>query len=318
MKLFITGISGLLGLNLALQARERFQVGGCYYTHAVAVDGVQPVKVDVTSFTALEEALRTYRPDVVVHAAGLTNVEECEGNPIQAYRIHVEATQYVAEITGALGARLVHISTDHLFDGTRPWKTETDSPDPPNTYAKSKWGAEEVVGKICPDALIIRTNFFGWGTPVRVSFSDWILQGLAKGQELRMFSDVFFTPILINDLVDAMLELMVRGATGIFHVAGSDRLSKYAFAVQVAEVFDYPRDKIHEISVEDFPFRAKRPKDMSLSSEKAARILRSQLPGVKDGLYRLKKLQSEGHCAALKRAIVSDVAPEAGVWRGRK
>lgn len=303
MKLFVTGISGRLGLNLALQTRERFQVSGCYYTHPIVLDGIRPLKLDVTSFGALEQALRQIRPDVIVHTAGLTNVEGCEANPMLAYRLHVEATQHVAKIANALGAQLVHISTDHLFDGTSPWKTEADSPVPLNTYAKTKWQAEQVVLQVCPDALIIRTNFFGWGTSVRMSFSDWILRALAQQRELTMFSDVFFTPILINDLVDVMIELIVRGATGIFHVAGSERLTKYDFALRMAEVFGSPKNRIRAISVEDFPFKARRPKDMSLSSRKVESCLQVRMPTPEEGLERLKRLHEEGWPRALEKAI---------------
>lgn len=303
MKLFITGISGLLGINFALQARERFQVSGCYLTHPIVLDGIQALKLDITSADTLERALYKIRPNVIVHTAGLTNVEECEANPVFAQRLNVEAVRHVAKIADALRARLIHISTDHLYDGTKPWKAETEIPDPLNTYAKTKWKAEEVVLEECPDALIIRTNFFGWGTPVRVSFSDWILRALAQGKELTMFSDVYFTPIVINDLIDVMTELLGRGATGIFHVGGSERLTKYDFALQIAEVFDHARDAIRAISVQNFPFRAKRPRDMSLSSGKAEQYLGIEMPAVKEGVHRLKKLEMEGRRAAVEKAM---------------
>lgn len=303
MKLFVTGISGLLGLNIALQTRECFQVSGCYYTHPIILDGIRPLKLDVTSFGASQQALRKIRPDVIVHTAGLTNVEEGEANPVLAHRLNVRAAQHVGRIADTLGAQLVHISTDHLFDGTRPWKTETDVPAPLNTYARTKWQAEQVVLQACSNALIIRTNFFGWGTSVRTSFSDWILQALEQSCELTMFSDVFFTPILINDLVDLALELIAREATGIFHVAGGERLSKYSFALRMAEVFGYPRNHIRAMSVEEFPFKARRPKDMSLSSRKAESCLQVRMPTPEEGLERLKRLHEEGWPRALEKAI---------------
>jgi len=303
MKLFITGISGLLGLNFALQVRECFQVSGCYYTHPIVLDGIQLLKLNITSFGALEQALRKIRPDVIVHTAGLTNVEECEADPELAHRLNVEAAQHVARVADSMEVQLVHISTDHLFDGTRSWRTETDSPVPLNVYAKTKWQAEQVVLQACPDALIIRTNFFGWGTSVRTSFSDWILRALEQQRELTMFPGVFFTPILINGLVDLVLELIARGATGIFHVAGGERLSKYSFALQVAEVFGYPKNGIRAISFEDFPFKARRPKDMSLSSRKAESVLQVRMPTVAEGLERLHRLRGKGWQEALQKAI---------------
>lgn len=315
MKVFITGISGLLGLNLALQTRRRFQISGCYHAHPAILTGIQTLKLDLTSLSNLEQALLEIAPDVVIHTAGLTNVEECEARPQLAYRLNVEATRNVAKVTKTIEAKLVHISTDHLLDGGTAWKTEEAIPTTLNTYAETKWRAEQAVLEECPDGLIMRTNFFGWGTSVRLSFTDWILRALHKEQELTMFSDVFFTPILINDLVEAMIELITRGATGIFHVAGSERLSKYAFALHVAQIFGFPRQRIREISVDDFPFRAKRPKDMSLSSEKAVRFLGRHLPGIRQGLYRLRELEAQGYRASLERAATREVSSKTeGSW----
>lgn len=303
MRLFISGISGLLGLNLALQARDRFRVSGCYYAHPVILEGVQALRLDLTSLSSLEQALLEIGPDVVIHTAGLTNVEECEGSPELAYRLNVEATRNVAKVTNTFGAKLVHISTDHVFDGKTSWKREADVPAPLNAYGRTKWEAEAVVLEECRSALIIRTNFFGWGTPVRASFSDWILRALAREDDLTMFSNVYFTPILINDLVDMLTELIARGAEGTFHVAGGERLTKHAFALRLAEVFNYPTHTIRAMSVEDFPFRAKRPKDMSLGCGKAEAYLRVRMPSVRDGLKRLKRLETEGFRSALGGAV---------------
>lgn len=303
MKLFVTGISGLLGLNIALQARERYQVSGCYYTHPIVLTGVQALKLDLTSDGDLEQVLDEIRPDIIVHTAGLTNVEACERKPELAYRLNVEASQQVAKMAHQLGAQLVHISTDHLFDGTRALSTESDLPTPLNNYARTKWQAEQAVLEACPNALVIRTNFFGWGTPVKWSFSDWILQGLAAGREMTMFSDVYFTPILINDLISVMIQLIERGASGIFNVVGSERLSKHAFALQIASVFGYPNERICAISVDDFSFAASRPKDMSLSSRKVERHLQSTMPTVVEGLERLQNLDGKGWQQVLEKAI---------------
>ena len=306
MKLFITGISGLLGLNIALQLRNRYQVSGCYFAHPIVLDGMQALRLDLTSDEITDRALRQIQPDVVVHTMGLTSVEACEADPALAYRLNVEAASSVAKVANALGAKLVHISTDHLFDGATPWKKEQDAPCPLNVYARTKQEAEEVTLRSCPDALVIRTNFFGWGTRVRTSFSDWIIEALNSGSELTMFSDVFFTPLLINDLVELMLGLVDRGGKGIFHVAGGNRLTKYDFAIRLAEVFNYPKVKINAISVQDFPFKARRPMDMSLSSEKVEAYLGTQMPPADEGLKRLKGQGSQGRHTELEQALQAE------------
>ena len=303
MRIFITGISGLLGLNMAVQLRGEHQVSGCYYSHPVELEGVEALKLDLTRSDETTSALRDLRPDLVIHTAGLTSVEACEDDADLAYRFNVVASRHAGQATAALGARLVHISTDHLFDGTKPWRTEDDAAAPLNVYSLTKLQAEDAVLQACPGALIVRTNFFGWGTPVRTSFSDWILESLRMGRELTMFSDVFFTPLLINDLIDVVMVLVSRDARGVLNVAGGERLSKYDFAMKLARAFGEPAGGIREISVDDFSFRARRPRDMSLCSARAESLLESRMPRVKDGLERLAALEGKGHRDGLESAI---------------
>ena len=311
MKLFVTGISGLLGLNMALQVRERHQVGGCYYTHPVVLEGVAAQKLDLSSGEGPAPVWGHVRPDVIIHTVALTSVDACEADPELAYRLNVETAVRTAMAANAIGAKLVHISTDHLFDGAGPWRTETDTPCPQNVYARTKLQGEREALQACPDALVIRTNFFGWGTSVRESFSDWVLNALEHGQELTMFSDVFFTPILVNDLIELILDLVQHGAAGVVHVAGAERISKYDFALKLAETFGHPKDRIHDMSVGDFTFKAPRPQDMSLSSETAARYLGVRMPDVKEGLERLRSLGTDGHRVALEQALRKESRPEA-------
>ncbi len=308
MRLFITGISGLLGLNLALEGREYFEVGGAFFGHPVSMAGVEPVQLDITSLEAAEEALARFAPDVIVHTAALTNVDQCETDAPRAHLLNVTAAHNVAVIAANLGARLVHVSTDQLFDGTKPWTTETDTPAPTNNYGRTKWLAEQAVLGACPNALIVRTNFYGWGTSVRRSFSDWIIENLESRTELTMFSDVYFTPILINQLVDTIIKLIGRQASGLFHVAGSERVTKHDFALRLAEAFGYPSDRIRPISVDGFSFKARRPKEMSLNSGKAEGFLQIRMPTVVEGLERLRSLRGSGWPQELRNAI-QDASP---------
>jgi dTDP-4-dehydrorhamnose reductase len=303
MDLFVTGISGRLGLNVALQKRDRYKVSGCYHRHAVTLNNVVTQKLDLTSFESTLGVLREILPVLIIHAAALTNMDECEADAVSAYRVNVEATSHIARAAEELRAKLVHISTDNLFDGTMPWKREEDSPSPLSVYSRTKLQAEEAVVGLCPDALIIRTNLFGWGTSLNATFSDWVLDLLEHGRPLSAFSDAFSTPILMNDLVELMLDLVNDGATGIFHLAGRDRVSRYDFALKLAEMFHCPRSNIRPISLEDLPLKAQRSKDMSLCSKKAEKHLGSRVPALESGLQRLKDLRAAGFQATLENAV---------------
>jgi dTDP-4-dehydrorhamnose reductase len=302
VKLYVTGISGLLGLNVALQARDQFEVAGCYQTHPVAADGLDAAALDLTDAVAASTALRNHRPDVIIHTAGLTDVDACERDPTLARRVHVDASRTVAAVAREIGARLIHISTDHLFDGDSPLRTEDDEPSPINTYARTKLEAEIAVLDANPAALVVRTNFYGWGPPHRSSFSDWILRALEAGDELSMFDDIFFTPILVNDLADLLFNLADRDVHGILHVLGRERLSKHAFGLNAARAFALPGDQISATSVEGFPFKAPRPRDMSLSTAKLQRLLGEPPPDVHEGLTRLAALRDTGWLAEIAAA----------------
>tara|TARA_Y100000588_G_scaffold395323_1_gene523373 strand:- start:6144 stop:7064 length:921 start_codon:yes stop_codon:yes gene_type:complete len=294
VNLFVTGISGLLGLNLAHLARDRFEVSGCYLNSPVYIAGVETVELNLIDFASTQSALYTIRPDVILHTAAWTDVDSCQSSPERAQLINTEASRNLAEVASSMGAKFVQISTDQLFKGEAPWKTEEDSPAPINVYGETKWHAEQQVVSMCPSALILRTNFFGWGTSRRASFSDWILNSLKQGRELTMFDDVFFTPILINHMAEVIFKLIERKASGLFHVSGADRLSKFDFAMRLSEVFGCSSKQIRAGSLADVTLKAHRPLDMSLSSKKVERYLETEMPTVTEGLELLKSLHEYG------------------------
>lgn len=294
MRLLITGISGRLGVNLGMLARDRYRVAGCYLHNPVAIEGVEIVHADLTRHGVLDELVRQLNPDVIVHTAGLTNVDVCEENPVLARRLNVDVAAEVARVAGDREKQLVHLSTDHVFSGTQAWHDEVETPAPVNVYAQTKTDAETAVLDVCPQALIIRTNFYGWGPPKSISFSDWIVSALERGETLGMFTDVFFTPILMNDLAEIILELVAAGACGLYHVAGGERLSKYDFARRIADVFSLSPTRIQPTSVEEVRLQAARPKDMSLRTDKVARFLGRQMPTANEGLKRLRWLRENG------------------------
>lgn len=303
MKLFIIGISGLLGINFALQTRSNFEVSGSYRRFEVKGVGIKSYDVDVTSKGQLESILTESLPDIIVNTVALTDVDACESNHDLAYALNTQSARDAAEISRQLGAKLIHISTDQLFDGSAQWVPEADPPCALNEYGRTKGLGEEAVLAVAPNALILRTNFFGWGTASRTSFSDWVLTGLKAEKELTMFTDVFFNPISINHLVDTALDLAEIGASGIFNAVGSERLSKFEFGRKVAQVFGYSDSKIRPISVNDLNLKANRPKEMTLDCSKVENQLGRKMPTVIEGLEHLYELNNSGWQEKLNNMI---------------
>lgn len=288
-RLLITGGSGLLGVNWARAASSGHEIILGIHSRNIDTPGFRTARLSLESPEAVGRTLDDLRPDVVVHTAGLTNVEACEADPGLARRINVELSEHVAKACAKRGLQMVHISTDHLFAGDGSMLDETCAPAPLNVYGRTKAEAEAKVMASHGGALVVRTNFYGWGTSYRQSFSDWIIQGLRARKELTLFGDVHFTPILAETLVNAVHELVEKAQSGIVNVVGDTRISKLGFAQMLAETFTLDASLIKAGNLADMPTTVRRPRDMSLSNAKARALLGRNLGGI------------DGHLAALKQ-----------------
>jgi len=298
----LTGGSGLLAVNWAMSMRDRHRIVLGIHERDVRVDGTGSRRIDLGSVDSLMRSLDAVEPGLVVHAAGLTSVEQCEANPELAEYVNVTLAGNVAEACAARGVRFAYISTDHLYSGDASFVDESVAPNPVNRYGQSKARAEQIVAEHCADALIVRTNFYGWGTSYRRSFSDSILDSLRQGRALNLFRDVFFTPILAEPLAQTVHDLVERGASGVFNVVGDERLSKHEFGLRLAAAFAIDTGLISSGALADRAGLVRRPYEMSLSNKKAAAALGRPLGGVDAHLKRLVE-QEQSHIARELRAL---------------
>jgi dTDP-4-dehydrorhamnose reductase len=227
---------------------------------------------------------RERRPDVVVHTAALTNVDDCERNPELATRVNRDAVAEIAEYCVDSGAGLVHISTDAVFDGTKTGRyTEFDEAAPPHVYGRTKLQSERLA-LTAPGALVLRTNIFGWRRGRADSLAEWILHGLRANSRLTMFTDVLFTPIAAQLLAPTIVHCSELGLGGLYHAGGSEAISKHEFALRIADAYGLPSASIEAISVDDRPAPARRAKNMSLDSTRLEQALGRSLPGVDESV----------------------------------
>ena len=229
-----------------------------------------------------------FNPDLIINAAGITNVDFCESNKDAAYDINSNFAGEIANISKNLGIKFLHISTDHLFDGLSPYMSEDSVTTPLNIYGSSKALGEEKVLKHNEDALIIRCNFFGWGPSYKPSFSDFIYDNLINNKSINLFDDIFYTPCSTSSLIDASLELVRLDAKGIFNIVGSDRLSKLNFGIKLANTFNLNQNLIKNIPHSSLNHKAKRPSDMSLSNKKLRNLLKYNLGNASKNIDILK------------------------------
>lgn len=297
---FITGGSGLLAVNWAAGLRHERPVHLELHRRMITLSGVGVLPASLERVDEVRQVLEVLEPGLVVHAAGLTSIEECQADPERAHHVNVVLAGNVARAASEIGIPLVHISTDHLFDGTVALARESEPPRPVNVYGETKARAEEVVLAVHPRALVVRTNFYGWGTTYRSSFSDLVLQSLRRAEGVSLFTDVQYTPILVDAQRKAVLDLISIGASGIVNVVGDERLSKYEFGLRLATHFGLDPTLIRPGRLADRPGLVQRPPDMSLSNERVRSLLGRSLGDV------------DAHIALLAHQEQSGLARELG------
>lgn len=304
-KLLITGAGGMLGANLVLDAvAAGHQVVAVDYGHPIRHRPVASVTADLARPGAAAEVFAAHRPDWAIHCAAATDVDACEANPPLAFRLNRDMAGQVALAAHAVGCRLVHVSTDAVFDGERGGYTEADEPRPINVYGHSKLDGELAVLAEHPQALVVRTNIYGWNAQPKLSLAEWFLERLEAGQTCPGFADAWFTPILVNDLGDRLLALLAKGVHGVLHVAGGECVSKLDFGRRLAAAFGFAPTRIQAAAVRDAQLGARRGLQMCLDSSRAAAVLAAPFPGATEGLDRFYAMGRQGRVAELRTLLL--------------
>ena len=291
--ILLTGGSGLLAVNWFFSKNNEYSVYLGLNERKIHPVNSQVLSLDFFSEESLMKQIEAVGPSVLIHTAGLSSVEKCENNPELAFHINVDLSIMIANVTKRLGVRLVHISTDHLFEGNASMLSEEESTNAINIYGKTKALAESKIKEINQEALIIRTNFYGWGTSYRKSFSDYIIESLRNKKAISLFDDVYYTPILAENLINTVHELLGKNEKGIFNVVSDDRISKYDFGILIAEEFGLDKSYIERCSLHDNSNLVRRPSDMSLSNQKVKELLGRSLGTVKQHIAQLHQQEFE-------------------------
>jgi dTDP-4-dehydrorhamnose reductase len=299
--ILVTGASGLLGANF-IQVAEAHGEDLLALSHEtlLRLPRTRAVQADLTDRNAVDTLVSRYAPEWIVHCAALTNVDWCEDHRERAVLVNEAMSRNLARAAEKIGASMIYLSTDSVFDGEKGDYRENDPPRPLNVYAETKLLGEYAVREATGRHLIVRTNIYGWNLQNKLSLAEWMLSRLEDAGSMPAFSDVFFTPVLVNDLSLILLRLMKKDCHGVFHAAGSERCSKYGFACILADVFHLDKSLIRPVSIAEAGLRAKRPRDTSLNCEKTTSILNLTPPGVRSGLVHFKQLRETGYVERLK------------------
>jgi dTDP-4-dehydrorhamnose reductase len=295
MRLLVTGASGLLGINLALEASAQHEV--------IAVDRrklagtpFKLINADLLAGGAVDAVLDEAQPDGVIHCAALANLEDCEADPYQARRLNAELPRVLAAACSSRNISLVHISTDAVFDGTRDGSyTEQDEPHPRSVYAATKLDGENAVLSAYPDAIVARVNFYGWSPSGKRSLAEFFFNNLSSHKPVSGFTDVIFCPMFVTDLAGMLLSMLEKKLYGLYHAVGPQAMSKYQFGVEIARKFGLPEADVSPKSVQSSGLVAQRSHNLWLSSHKLSTDLGRALPDFSTGLDRFYTQFKQGY-----------------------
>jgi UDP-4-amino-4,6-dideoxy-N-acetyl-beta-L-altrosamine transaminase len=282
-KILITGGTGLFATNALYLLKDKFELFSVSQRCEQYLDWVNVLEGDLTDRFDVKRILDKVKPDLIINAAGLTSVEACEENFYKAYLSNVVLAKNIAIESNKRNIKLVHISTDHFSDSNIFKSNEEQIEAPRNIYASTKLEGERAVLNANSEALVVRTNFYGWGSSFRGSFSDYIINELRAEREVKLFDDVFFNPILADELLSKILAFVENKSSGTFNLCGSESLTKHEFGVRLAKVFGLDTKFILKDKLSKRDNLVSRPFDMSLCTKK----ITNELKGAK--LYSLEE-----------------------------
>jgi dTDP-4-dehydrorhamnose reductase len=291
MHILITGAGGLLGHKLMdlLAEKPDIRVTATARQSISTPSSIGFRIMDITREQEVQEVISETRPDVIIHAAAMTQVDECELNPEACRHVNVTGTENVAKAAENVGAFLLHVSTDFIFDGTQRLLQEDAMPGPVNYYGQTKWEAEKVVQAL-PTPWAIARTILVYGYCAQLNRSNivlWVKESLEQGRQIQVVDDQWRTPTLAEDLAEACLRIVAQKATGIFHISGEELLTPFEMAQKVAAYFGLAASNIQRANAATFRQAAQRPAKTGFSIQKAKQILGFQPHSFEEGIALL-------------------------------
>lgn len=294
-RLLIPGVSGLFGLNLAMMKHGSMEVVGTVHHQALPHAPFTVRYSDLTQAGAVSRLIEDIKPDLIINCAAVASLDACEQNPNLGEQLNSQLPAELAQMAAALSIPFIHLSTDAVFDGLQGNYSENDLPNPINHYARTKLKAEDKVAEVNADAIIARINFYGWSLSGQRSLSEFFYNHLQAGKRLNGFVDLFYSPMLVCDLIDVLFHMLEKNLHGLYHVSVDEALSKYEFGCRLARTFGFDEGLIEPISWKAAGLGAVRSPDLTLDVSKLKAALDLPLPNVADGLARLKQQTQDGY-----------------------
>ncbi|HEX4887745.1 MAG TPA: dTDP-4-dehydrorhamnose reductase [Luteibaculaceae bacterium] len=294
MKILITGSNGLLGQSIAELCSQNNQINylctsqGENRNSRVPASRYRSINLcDQSEWTAV---YNDFEPDVVIHTAAMTNVDQCETEREACTEINVKAVQRIFESCARTGAKLIHLSTDFVFDGSNGPYSEGDEPNPLSFYGESKWQAEQILLNSTYQNWAIARTIIVYGKGENLSRGHivfWVRDMLRQNKEITIVDDQFRSPTWAVDLANGCLQIALLDQRGIFHLSGPQTLSIYELAKEVAQYYALDDTLIKPVKTGEFKQPAKRPLRTGFVIDKAQKLLQYNPHSVSQALAKM-------------------------------
>ena len=288
MRVLITGSNGLLGQKLVKTFSADHQTSGIDLQTDSVIDApnFEYHKISITEKYKLQALFDSFKPEVIINAGAYTDVDGCEKNKEKAWEVNVVGVKNLSELCRENKTKLVQLSTDYIFDGQNGPYSEEDTPNPEGYYGITKLESEKVILESKIDFLIVRTNvLYGKSLGETHNFVLWLIQKLKDEQKVKIVTDQYSNPTLADNLAEAIKEATEKNISGILNIAGGEKiLSRYEFALKIAEKFNLDQSLIKKVSTSELNLPAPRPLKGGLKIDKAKKLLATELLDVDKGL----------------------------------
>lgn len=286
MKFLVTGSAGLIGTQVTKDLTiQNYDVYSCY--NKLKPQYGIPIPLDLLDQKNILNTINKIKPDIIIHLAAMTDVDQCEEQPDLAMKINADATEILARQAAKQKSFFVYVSTDYIFDGKKGMEKEHDMPNPLGFYGKSKLAGEIALNNLASSYAIARTSTpFGFHK-TKKSFPIWVKENLESENEISVIVDQFTSPTFVPNLSKMLIEIATRQLVGIIHTAGASRISRYGLAEMVAEKLDLDKKLLCPASMNEMKWNAQRPKDSSLDVSLATEILNEKPQTIQQSLDML-------------------------------
>lgn len=279
-RIVFTGITGLLGGYFLKSKDPSFEI-----------IGVSRKNFDVKDKRKVLGFIKKINPKIIVHAASAGNVDYCEKNPDEAYKVNVEGTQNVIDAAKKTNSKIIFLSSNAIYDGESPLYDENKTPKPLDVYGRTKVEGENAVLKSNLNYCILRLiTMYGWPQlGGRTNPVTWVIDNLKKGQRINVVNDIFNNHLWVGQAAVVVWKVIKENISGIYNIAGADCISRYDLARKVAKVFDLDSSLISPVSSDFFKNIAKRPKNTCFNTLKMEKELGIKPLSVDEGLMLMKQ-----------------------------